>query len=736
VKRTVDGGKGCALLQDWPVEAGHPRCYGWAMEPLPHDPLLSGVRRELVVEGASPEALLDREWLVTNGLGGYASASVAGLATRKYHGLLVAALPEGLGRTVMLNHLIETVVLPDGRRLQLSGEELHGGALALPGVAHLRGFALEGGLPVWRYDVDGARLERRVVMPQRQNTAVLLWRLEGGTAPLTLELRPAVHFRHHEQDLGVALQPGYRRHPAGQGAEAVHEIRCDGGPAALRLRLDGPGAAFHDDERVLADLHHRVEAARGYPPAGRLWSPGAWSVTLTPGSEAALVASTEPLPVMAALPAQQAFTAERERRGALLRMAPPALRQGVAAELVLAADAFVVVPAGRTRDAARARAEGDELRSVIAGYHWFTDWGRDTMISLEGLLLCTGRTHEAASLLRSFSLYVRDGLLPNLFPDGSQEGLYHTADATLWFFHALDRYHRVTADDTLLRRLLPTMLDIAEHHVRGTRFGIGVDPADGLLRQGAEGVQLTWMDAKCDGWVVTPRRGKAVEINALWFNALSVLAHWLSHLGDEAGAARWRAAARRVHASFNRRFWYPAQREDDGEAGGTAGGEAGGGLYDVVDGPEGDSAECRPNQLLALSLPHPVLHRDRWATVLRTVQDRLLTPVGLRSLAPGSAHYAPRYFGDLRTRDAAYHQGTVWAWLIGPWIDAWRRCHPDDEAGAQAWLGGLLSHLGEFGVGSIAEVFDAEPPYTPRGCIAQAWSVAETLRQLRPVERR
>jgi predicted glycogen debranching enzyme len=350
---------------------------------------------------------------------------------------------------------------------------------------------------------------------------------------------------------------------------------------------------------------------------------------------------------------------------------------------------------------------------VIAGYHWFTDWGRDTMIALEGLTLATGRTREAASILRTFAQYVRDGLLPNMFPDGSNEGLYHTADATLWFFHALDRYHRATGDDALLARLLPTMLDIADRHRHGTRYGIGVDPADGLLRQGADGYQLTWMDAKCDGWVVTPRRGKAVEINALWFNALAVLAGWLRHCGQAAAAESWAAEAARVRASFNRRFWDAAL----------------GHLLDVVDGPDGDSAECRPNQIFAIALPHAVLDEAHWDAVLDVVRRRLLTPYGLRSLAPGSTHYAPRYFGALRERDAAYHQGTVWAWLIGPWLDAWRKRHPADAAGARAALEPLTAHLGDYGLGSIAEIFDAEPPYAPRGCIAQAWSVAEALRQ-------
>jgi predicted glycogen debranching enzyme len=349
---------------------------------------------------------------------------------------------------------------------------------------------------------------------------------------------------------------------------------------------------------------------------------------------------------------------------------------------------------------------------VIAGYHWFTDWGRDTMISLEGLTLTTGRHREAGFILRTFTQYVRHGLIPNFVPDGSDEGVYHTADATLWFFHALERYAQVTGYWRLVETTLPTMREIVDAHLRGTQFGIGVDPEDGLLRQGAEHYQLTWMDAKVDGWVVTPRRGKAVEINALWYNALCLLSRWECDFGDRARSQKLTDVAARARESFNRRFW----NADRGY------------LYDVVDGPDGDDPACRPNQVLAISLPNPVLDETHWKAVLAVVEQRLLTPVGLRSLSPDHADYKSRYFGDLRTRDAAYHQGTVWAWLIGPWIDAWLKVHPDDHKAARRFLDGLVERLTDFGVGSIAEVFDAEPPYTARACIAQAWSVAEALR--------
>jgi len=352
---------------------------------------------------------------------------------------------------------------------------------------------------------------------------------------------------------------------------------------------------------------------------------------------------------------------------------------------------------------------------VIAGYHWFTDWGRDTMIGLEGLTCATGRYREAGWILHTFGQYIRDGLIPNMFPDGSNEGLYHTADATLWFFHALDRYLSYSGDQVTLDVLLPRLAEIVAHHLSGTAFGIHVDPADALLAQGADGYQLTWMDAKCGDWVVTPRRGKAVEINALWYNALRLLEEWTREASGDAAARPLGEHAERCRRSFNERFWYAE----------------GGYLYDVVESSDrggADDPACRPNQLFAISLRHPVLDESRWKAVLDTVCEKLLTPLGLRSLSPDHPEFKVTYHGDLRTRDAAYHQGTVWAWLIGPFVDAWLRVHPEDWTGARRLLDGFVPHLDQACVGSISEVFDAMPPFTPRGCIAQAWSVAEVLR--------
>jgi predicted glycogen debranching enzyme len=691
---------------------------------------------------AEREPLLTREWLVTNGLGGYASGTVAGVATRRFHGLLIAALPGPLGRVMMLNHLAEQVRLPDYRTVHLGGEERAQGVLEIPGAGFLSEFRLEEGLPVWHYRVDGFVVEKRLLLPHMQNTVHISYRLLEGEGTVRLKLRPSVHFRPHEARVDSPLGPPYvltavenRLELSHPGAWPLPARGHPGGPPEmvkmppLRMALVGRNGAFTLDGRLVQAFQYRIEESRGYDATGDLWSPGLFRVDLAPGQGATLVASTESWDTIRALRPEEAREAESQRRQHLLNQAAPPARTGTPAELVLAADQFIITPAGRTEEAARARATGDEVRTVIAGYHWFTDWGRDTMISLEGLTLSTGRQREAGYILRTFAHYVRDGLIPNLFPEGEKEGLYHTADATLWFFHALDRYLDYTADRDTLRKLLPKLLDVVEHHLAGTRFGIGVDPADGLLRQGAEGYQLTWMDAKVGDWVVTPRRGKAVEINALWYNALRLLERWAREEPQSAvssnegagagllpkGAAAAAALARHAeltYESFNRRFWYAE----------------GGYLYDVVDGEPGDDAACRPNQVFAVSLPHPVLAPKYWGPVVEVVRERLLTPVGLRSLAPGHPDYKARYDGDLRARDAAYHQGTVWAWLIGPFLDAWLKVHPEDQAGATRLLDGFRAHVSEACLGTISEVFDAEPPFTPRGCAAQAWSVAEVLR--------
>src|SRR5215211_25207 len=633
-----------------------------------------------------PETLLEREWLVTNGLGGSASGTVAGVVTRRHHGLLVAALPAPHGRTVMLSHLYERLRLPDGALMAFGGDEREGDALEVPAMNHLVELRLEQGLPIWRYDVRGYVLEKRLLLPHFQNTVHITYRLLSGPGPVRLELRPSVNFRPHDQPVDRPITTPYTLTGVGQR----YEIAGPPDLPPLRLFTYGQGGALTLDGGVMRDVRYRMEAERGYASRGALWSPGYFSVDLIPAQlvdpaqpqeapasasdcvppdapqaratittqggdaggssqrsphvrelvgrpgtpsdlgsrrprlwdpgplvpipelahEMTLVASTESWETIMALRPDEANRAERQRRERLLRAAPGTARTGLAAELVLAADQFIISPAGRSQDLARAHAAGDEVETVIAGYPWFTDWGRDTMISLEGLTLTTGRSAEAGYILRMFARHVRDGLIPNMFPEGEKDGLYHTADATLWFFHALDRYLAATDDRPTLRLLLPILRDIVEHHLRGTRFGIGVDPADGLLRQAAEGYQLTWMDAKVEDWVVTPRRGKAVEINALWYNALRLLEGWLRQEQGEEAARPVTEAADRVLDAFNPRFWY----------------EEGGYLYDVLDGESGNDVALRPNQVMAISLRHPVLDESRWNAVMEVVRERLLTP--------------------------------------------------------------------------------------------------------------
>ena len=671
-----------------------------------------------------PEPLVTREWLVTNGRGGYASGSIAGVPTRRFHGLLIAALPTPIGRAMMLNHLFETLRLPDQSVVRLGGYERAAAevqSLEVFAAPVLREFRLEHGLPVWRFELGtgGGRyvVEKRVLLVHMQNTVHISYRMLEGPGVLPLELRPSVSFRPHEGAVAGVVPGEYSLH----AASGRYEL-CGPEPyPVLRLRICGESPSFTIDGHEVDNLVYRIEKARGYDHTGMLWSPGYFRAELAQGQEVVLIASTESWETLLALDPAGARHAEAVRRERLVTNLAVSAHAGLGHELVYAADQFLITPASRVEDTARALAAGDEIRTVIAGYHWFTDWGRDTMISLEGLTVSTGRYLEAGYILRTFGQYVRDGLIPNMFPEGKSSGLYHTADATLWFFHAIDRYLRATGDRLTLQLLLPSLQDIIQKHMQGTLFGIGVDPRDGLLTQGQEGYQLTWMDAKVGDWVVTPRRGKAVEINALFYNALRLLSRWLGEEGDAVAAAPIGAAADRVRASFNERFWYAE----------------GGHLYDVIDGPDGKSDPAlRPNQIFSISLPHPVLDRARWRPVMEIVERELLTPVGLRSLGRGHPDYKPSYDGDLRSRDAAYHQGTVWSWLIGPFIDAWLELNPGKEEEASKFLTGFGPHLDEAGMGSISEVFDAEAPFAPRGCIAQAWGVAEVLRCLVKTTRR
>jgi predicted glycogen debranching enzyme len=657
------------------------------------------VERRLPTSALSRRELISREWLVTNGLGGYASGTLAGPPTRRYHSLLVAALPAPLGRLALLAHLDERIRLPQ-RRVGWLNRADESSPLVVSD------FRLVGGLPVWRYTFDDVVLEKRLFMPNEQNSIFVTYALVEAHDTIRLGLRPMVAIRMHEApvDRTVPEQPIVTAH------QRCLEVNAGEAIPTIRLAIRDHASTFTVDS-ITEGLHYELEEQRGYAADGNTWSPGYYKLDLAEHEQVTFIASTERLAIIDALSPDQAWTTELDRRSHLLVAAGSPDCESLTAELVLAADQFVIKPATRTADTARARAAGENARSIIAGYHWFTDWGRDTMISLDGLALSTGRAAEARDTLQTFAQHLHQGLIPNLFPEGDQHGLYHTADATLWFFHAIDRYVSMTRDVDTLRDLLPALDEIVGFHRRGTLFGIRVDE-DGLLTQGDPQLPLTWMDAKVGDWVVTPRRGKPVEINALWYNAVRLLAEWrraLDVADDELDPL-----AERTRRSFNERFWFAT----------------GGYLYDIVDGEAGDDPSCRPNQILAFSLRHPVLDESRWSTVLDVVTDKLLTPFGLRTLDPDHPDFKAQYFGDLRARDAAYHQGTVWAWLIGPYIDAWLRVHPGGQQQARTLLEAFDGHLSEACIGSISEIFDAMPPHAPRGCVAQAWSVAEVLRCL------
>ena len=655
-------------------------------------------------QGDDPSYLRTREWIVTNGLGGYASGTVSGASRRRHHGMFVANLAAPWGRTMLLPFLEEQVE-SDGIRFGLGEVELPERNWQGDGARFLEAFKLDWQIPTWTFAAGIGRLEKRVFMPVGQNTTCVSYRWFG-ERPVRLHLRPFVSLRPH-QLLDVPV-PNW----AVVVKDNRHEIHFGPDSPVLRLLLTPAPKQLMLEEKQIQQVLYETERSRGYDHIEELRSPGVFSVDVEPEQMLTLLISTEAWELLE-IEAASLFESEKQRCQGLVKAAVKEAQSWPAARLVIAADQFLIVPGTRLEENVLAHASGNEARTVIAGYHWFTDWGRDTMVSLEGLTLVTGRHHEARWILRTFSRYIKDGLLPNHFPEGGREAIYNTADATLWYFHAVDRYNAWTKDRETLELLFPILQDVIQHHVKGTHFNIHVDAADGLLYAGAEGYQLTWMDAKVDGWVVTPRAGKPVEIQALWYNALRLMAVWAEELG--ARPAEYLDRAEKARESFNRRFWH----------------EPGQHLLDVIDGPGGDDPTFRPNQIFPISLRFPVLDELRWKPVMEAVTTKLLTPYGLRTLERGHKDYKQNYEGDLRSRDAAYHQGTVWPWLIGHFLDAWRRTYPK-EPNAEALLSGLIQHLSDAGIGTISEIFDAEPPYTPRGCIAQAWSVAEMLRALVP----
>jgi predicted glycogen debranching enzyme len=659
------------------------------------------------------EAAIRREWLVTNGIGGFASGTVAGMNTRRYHGLLFAALKPPLGRALVLARLDEQVTL-DGQVYELTTNEWAGGIIRPRGYKLLESFHLEGSIPVFSYALKDALLQKRVWMAHGANTTYVTYSLVRGRRPIQLGLLPIGGLRdYHSHNAGTATH---------LAIDLVEQgVQVEFGPGSPPYWLLTDRGRFHIEPTWYWNFYHRVEAYRGLDTAEDLFSPGRFNATLEPGDTLTFAVT---LHKDTDLDGATAYQTEWMRQVALLQRANLQDQPAWVEQLVLAADQFVVdrpIPNHLHSSPQGQVTQYPTGQSVIAGYHWFGDWGRDTMISLPGLALSTGRPEVAATVLHTFARYVDRGMLPNRFPDLGEEPEYNTVDATLWYFDAVYQFDRYLAEKgdksipeaerDLVTDLYPTLADVIEWHLRGTRYGIKVDERDGLLSAGEPGVQLTWMDAKVDDWVVTPRQGKPVEINALWYNALRVLADFARRLDKPDAAARWDEMADRVAASFQERFWY-----------------AGGGyLYDVVDGPDGDDAKLRPNQLLAVSLPHGPLSSEQARSMVDVCARTLLTSYGLRSLAPGSPGYTGEYGGDRWRRDGAYHQGTVWGWLIGPFVEAHYKVYGDAEA-ARSFLRPFARHLSDHGLGSVSEIFDGGPPHAPRGCIAQAWSVAEVLR--------
>jgi len=637
------------------------------------------------------DAALRREWLETNGIGGFASSSIIGLNTRRYHGLLVAALKPPVERFVLLSKLEETLYI-EGQAFDLSANR-YPGVVHPQGFRYLKRFALDP-FPVFTYDVEGIEIEKAVFMIHGENSTVIHYELKKNNHPespknLRLEVRPLIGFRdyHNTTHENGGINPAVEQQP---GAASVTPYQ---GLPALHLA--------HNAGELLAtgtwyrNFEYDAERERGLDFQEDLFNPLVLRFDLRVRKQASVIASTERRDVARATEYRQAESARR-RNAAIASPVDDDFAQMLAA----AAEQYIV--------------SRGEQKTVIAGYHWFSDWGRDTMIALPGLTLPTGRHEVARSILRTFAKHVDQGMLPNRFPDAGETPEYNTVDATLWFFEAARAYLAYTGELEFVRsELYPVLTDIISWHVRGTRYGIKVDPS-GLLTSGEPGVQLTWMDAKVGDWVVTPRRGKPVEIQALWYNALCIMEELAREFGDEAGRKRYSSMAAMASWSFNRLFWN----------------DKSGCLYDVTNGAPPDPA-IRPNQIFAVSLPHSMLPPERARSVVERVQEHLLTPYGLRSLAPSDPQYRGRYTGGPAERDGAYHQGTVWPWLIGPFITAYVKVHDGTEASrsqAAQWLSPLRGHLSDAGLGHISEIFEGDAPHRPCGCVAQAWSVAEVLR--------
>ncbi len=632
-----------------------------------------------------------REWLETNGIGGFAASTIAGANTRRYHGLLTPATNPPLGRVTMLSKFEETLIIGD-EKFELSSNQ-YPLRVHPDGYIFLKNFCLDP-FPVWTFEVEGIEIEKKIFMVNGQNTTVCIWKVKDesqiANRTLQIELKPLFSFSDYH-----ALQ--HENHEINMDFTAENDcVSIKPINDLPELFLSHNSAEIEKTGYWYRNFEYEIEKERGFDFSEDLFQPFKLKFDLS--KDVRVIVSTEKQEISNV---ENFENSEIERRENLVKDADA--KDDFAKQLVLAADQFIV-----------ARGEG---KTIIAGYPWFSDWGRDTMIALNGLTLATNRAEVAKSILLEFSQHISKGMIPNRFPDAGDEAEYNTVDATLWYFEAVRAFAEKTGDyEFIEQNLYGKLVEIIVWHLKGTRFNIHVD-TDGLLYAGEEGLQLTWMDAKYNDEVFTPRIGKPVEIQALWYNALCVMGNFAERFGDEDGAAQYRSTAEIAKENFNKVFWNEEQEC----------------LFDVVKNGDKD-ASVRPNQIFAVSLPNTMLSIGKARKIVEKVETELLTPFGLRSLSPNDEKYRPIYVGSPYERDSAYHQGTVWGWLIGGFVDAYRKVHPNGhktDARIEEILESFKSHLTEAGIGQISEIFDGNEPHKARGCFAQAWSVAEVLRVLR-----